>query len=42
MTHSLDVFGIHGVAGIVGALGLSRSEWPTDFGGAGFDDGVLP
>ena len=36
---SLDVFGIHGVAGIVGALGLAILMSPT-FGGVGFDEGV--
>jgi Amt family ammonium transporter len=36
---SLDVFGIHGVAGIVGALGLAILMSPQ-FGGAGYDDGV--
>ena len=36
---SLDVFGIHGVAGIVGALGLAILMAPT-FGGVGFDEGV--
>ena len=33
---SLDVFGIHGVAGIVGALGLAILMAPQ-FGGVGFD-----
>ena len=36
---SLDVFGIHGVAGIVGALGLAILMSPG-FGGSGYDDGV--
>jgi len=36
---SLDVFGIHGVAGIVGALGLAILMAPQ-FGGSGYDDGV--
>ncbi len=36
---SLDVFGIHGVAGIIGALGLAILMSPT-FGGVGFDEGV--
>ena len=36
---SLDVFGIHGVAGIVGALGLAILMSPQ-FGGSGYDEGV--
>ena len=36
---SLDVFGIHGVAGIVGALGLAILM-SSDFGGVGYDEGV--
>ena len=36
---SLDVFGIHGVAGIVGALGLSVLM-SSQFGGTGYGDGM--
>ena len=36
---SLDVFGIHGVAGIVGALGLAVLM-SADFGGVGYDEGI--
>ena len=36
---SLDVFGIHGVAGLVGALGTGVLM-STDFGGVGYDEGV--
>ncbi|NBT43073.1 MAG: ammonium transporter, partial [Alphaproteobacteria bacterium] len=36
---SLDVFGIHGVAGIVGALGLAVLM-SAEFGGVGYDEGI--
>ena len=36
---SLDVFGIHGVGGIVGAIGTGIFMSP-DFGGVGFSEGV--
>jgi ammonium transporter, Amt family len=36
---SLDVFGVHGVAGIVGALGIGILAAPA-LGGTGFGDGV--
>src|SRR5210317_1204276 len=35
---SLDVFGIHGVAGIIGAIGLAIFMAPQ-FGGVGYDEG---
>jgi ammonium transporter, Amt family len=35
---SLDVFGVHGIAGIVGALGIGILASPA-FGGTGFGDG---
>jgi len=36
---SLDVFGIHGVAGIIGAVGLAILM-SSEFGGSGYDEGV--
>jgi Amt family ammonium transporter len=36
---SLDVFGIHGVAGIVGAIGTGILAAPS-LGGVGYPDGV--
>ena len=36
---SLDVFGIHGIGGIVGAIGTGILMAPG-FGGVGYDDGV--
>jgi ammonium transporter, Amt family len=36
---SLDVFGVHGVGGIVGAIGVGFLAAPG-FGGTGFADGV--
>ncbi len=36
---SLDVFGIHGVAGLIGAIGTGILM-STDFGGVGYEEGV--
>ena len=36
---SLDVFGIHGIGGIIGAIGTGILMAPG-FGGVGYDDGV--
>ncbi len=36
---SLDVFGVHGVGGIVGAVGTGILMAPS-FGGVGYDDGI--
>ena len=36
---SLDVFGVHGIGGVVGAIGTGILMAPM-FGGSGYDDGI--